>query len=371
MLETIREYALECLDAAQEEELCHRRHASYYARLAETVVAYFGAEQGVRESQFALTPELPNARAALEWAEEKNEAELGLRLAGFARLWHVRGQMSEAEQWMERMLALDQQTRERGEQTAPLTLRIAFLNGFGRTQVQHGRIRPIAEVYSNEALRLAESIGDQNGMCNAYATLGMLAQANNRLDEAEHAYTESYRLARLLEHSGLMSRAMYHLSDVASMRGDLERATALLEEALANTQASGRVWDIPIMTTQLGHLARQQQRYDLAKAHYREALVSFRPFSSLTYIAGCLEGFAAIICAEGRYAQAVRLCAAASTMREQAQAPLPQAEREVFEHTLATARAVLDEASFKREWNVGTLLTNDEAIDNALSEVSG
>jgi len=123
------------------------------------------------------------------------------------------------------------------------------------------------------------------------------------------------------------------------------------------------------MTTQLGHVARQQQRYELAKAHYREALVSFRPFSSLTNIAGCLEGFAAIICAEGRYAQAVRLCAAASTMREQAQSSLPQAEREVFEHTVATARAALDEASFKREWNIGMLLTLDQAIDYALSDV--
>ena len=85
MLEMIREYALERLRAAREEELCRRRHAAYYARLAETVMAYFGEEQGARESHFALTLELPNARAALEWAEEKNEAELGLQLAGFHR----------------------------------------------------------------------------------------------------------------------------------------------------------------------------------------------------------------------------------------------------------------------------------------------
>ena len=369
MLETIREYALERLRAAGEEELCRRRHAAYYARQAEIIMAYFGTEQAARASHFALTLELPNARAALEWAEEKNEAELGLRLAGFARLWHVQGQMGEAEQWMERMLALDHRAREQGEQTAPLTLRIAMLYGFGRTQVRHGRTEHIAEVYSNEALHLARCIGDQNGMCNAYATLGMIAQANGKLDEAERAFIESDALARQLQHSGLMSRATSHLSDVASMRGDLERATTLLEEALSNARVSGMTWDIPIMTAMLGHLARQQERNDLAKAHYRDALVGFRPFNSLTYIAGCLEGFAAVICAEGRYAQVVRICAAAATMREQAQARLPQAEHEVFEHTVATARAALDAASFVREWNVGTLLTKDEAIDNALSEV--
>src|SRR5260370_34889669 len=99
-------------------------------------MAYFGAEQGARESHFALTLELPNARAALEWAEEKNEAEFGLRLAGFTRLWHVRGQMSEAERWMERMLALDQRAMERGDQTGPRTLAREMVYGVGRTQVR-------------------------------------------------------------------------------------------------------------------------------------------------------------------------------------------------------------------------------------------
>src|SRR3989440_6675662 len=370
MLELIREYALERLHASGEEEQCRRRHAAYYARLAETVMAYFGEEQGARESHFALTLELPNARAALEWAEEKKEAKLGLQLAGFARLWHVRGQMSEAERWMERMLALDLRARERGEQAAPLTLRIAILYGFGRTQVRHGRAEHSAEVYANEGLRLARSIGDQNGICNAYATLGMIAQANGKLDEAERAYIESDALARQLKHSGLMSRAMSHLSDVASMRGDLEHATALLEEALANARVSGMTWDIPIMTAMLGHLARQQQRYDLAKARYREALVRFRTFSSPSYIAWCLEGYAAAFSAEGHYTQATRMCAAAAALREQIQAPLPQVQRETFEQTVATARAAIDEASFAREWNAGTVLTQDEAIDNALSEVS-
>ncbi len=369
MLEIIREYALERLRVAGEEELCRRRHAAYYARLAETVMAYFGEEQGARESHFALTLELPNAHAALEWAEEKKEAELGLQLAGFARLWHVRGQMSEAEQWMERMLALDLRARVRGEQTAPLTLRIAILYGFGRTQVRHGRTEHSAEVYANEALRLARSIGDQHGMCNAYATLGMIAQANGKLDEAERAYIESDALARQLKHSGLLSRAMSHLSDVASMRGDLERATALLEEALANARVSGMTWDIPIMTAMLGHLARQQQRHDLAKARYREGLTLLSTFDSPAYIAWCLEGYAAVLGAEGHYTQATRMCAAAAALREQIQAPLLQAQREAFEQTVATARAALDEASFAREWNAGTMLTQDQAIDYALSDV--
>jgi len=201
----------------------------------------------------------------LQWAEERQEAELGLRLTGFTRLWHVRGQMSEAERWLERMLELDLWAREQGKQVAPLTLRIEKLYGLGRTLVRHGRVERRAEAFAKEALQLAQSIGDQNGISNAYATLGMIAQASGKLDEAEAAFTESYTHARLIEQSGLMSRALSGLADVARMQGDAARATALLEEALANAQAIGITWDIPIITTMLGHLARQQQNYPLAK----------------------------------------------------------------------------------------------------------
>lgn len=368
MLELLRDYALQQLHAAEEEEQCRRRHAAYYARLAETVFAHFGSELGVRDAHFALAlaQELPNARAALQWAEEMHEAELGLRLTGFARLWHIRGQMSEAERWIKRMLALDLRAREQGESAAPLTLRIQYLYGLGRTLVRHGKMEG-AEAAAYEALHLSQQIGDQNSISNAYATLGMIAQASGKLDEAEAAYTESYTHARLIEQNGLMSRALFHFADLASMRGDVARATSLLEEALVNVQAIGMTWDIPIITTLLGHLACQQQNYALAKARYREALVLYRAFGSPTYIASCLEGFAAVIGAEGHYALATRMCAAAAALREQTQTPLPPAEREAFEQVVATARAALDEPAFGREWNIGTTLTQDEAIDDALS----
>ncbi len=370
MLELIRDYALQRLQAVGEEEQCRRRHAAYYARLAEAVLAYFGPEAGVRDAHFAvvMAQELPNARAALQWAEERQEAELGLRLTGFIRLWQVRGQMSEAERWMERMLALDLRAREQGEPTAPLTLRIQYLLGIGRTMVRHGKVEHSAEAAANEALQLARSIGDQNGISSAFATLGMIAQVSGKLDEAEAAFTESYRHARMIEHSGLLSNALHLLGGLAGLRGDSARATTLLEEALANAQAIGMTWDIPIMMTLLGHLARQQQNYPLAKERYREALVLYRAFGSPTYIAACLDGYAATACAEGHYAQATRLCAAASALREQTQTQLLPAEREVFEQTVGTAKAALDEPAFVKEWNTGTTLTQDEAIDDALSE---
>jgi tetratricopeptide (TPR) repeat protein len=266
------------------------------------------------------------------------------------------------------MLALDLRAREQGKHTAPLTLRIQLLYGLGRTMVRHGKVECGAEAAANEALQLARQIGDESGMSNAFATLGMIAQANGKLDEAEAAFTDSSLHARLIEHSGLMSRALFHLADAARMRGDVARATALLEEALALALASGMTWDIPIMPTLLGHLASLQNNYPVAKARYREALVLYRTFSSPTYTAGCLEGYAAALCAEGSYAQATRLCAHASALREQTHTELSPAEREAFEQVVTTARAALDKPAFIREWSTGLLFTQDEAIADALSD---
>ena len=368
MLEIIREYALQRLKAAGEEARVRRRHASYYAFLAETIIAYFGPEQSVRNEQFALAQELPNARAALRWAEESREADLGLRLTGFARLWHVLGQMSEAENWFERMLALDISAREQREHTAPLTLRIERLYGLARTLVRHGKVEHGAEAYAKEALLLAQSIDDQKGISNAYATLGMISQASGWLEEAEIAYTESYTFARRMNQSGLMCRALFGLADLARLRGDVARATELLEEALDNAKASGMTWDIATISTLLGHIAHYENNYQMAKSYYRKALALYLTFSSPIYTALCLEGFAAVACAVRDYAQAARLCASAATLRKQTQTPLPPTDREEFERTVATTKLALDVSEFEREWNTGSALTYDEAIHDALSE---
>lgn len=268
----------------------------------------------------------------------------------------------------ERMLALDLRAREQGMHVAPLTLRIEKLYGLGRTLVRHGKVERGAENFAKEALHLARQIADHNSISNAYATLGMIAQASGQLDEAEAAFTASYTHASQIEQSGLASRALVGLAELAEMRGNVASAIALLEEALANVKTTGMTWDIPVIMTLLGHMVSQQQNYVLAKAHYRKALILYRTFSSPTYIASCLEGYAVVACAEEKYAQATHLCAAAAILREQTQTELLPAQRQAFEQIVARARATLDERAFEEEWAAGIRLTPDQAINYALSD---
>ncbi len=121
------------------------------------------------------------------------------------------------------------------------------------------------------------------------------------------------------------------------------------------------------MTNLLGHVAYQQHDYVLAETRYKEALVLYHEYTSPDHTAGCLEGYAAVLCAQGRYTPAIRLCAASAHLREEAGTPLPSAEKESFEHTVGKAQEAMPPAVFKQEWQAGTSYENDQAIDYALS----
>ena len=77
MLESIREYALERLAARGDEEEIRRRHAGFYLELAEAAEpGLLGPKQ--REWLERLDAERDNVRAALDWALDAGEAEVGL-----------------------------------------------------------------------------------------------------------------------------------------------------------------------------------------------------------------------------------------------------------------------------------------------------
>ena len=95
MLETIREYALEKLQASGEDKVTRRAHAAYCLVLAEEeATGQSGAEQAEWHNRLAL--EHDNFRAALEWLTETGDADWGLRLGtALFRFWEGREYFAE------------------------------------------------------------------------------------------------------------------------------------------------------------------------------------------------------------------------------------------------------------------------------------
>jgi predicted ATPase/DNA-binding XRE family transcriptional regulator len=384
MLEVIRAYAAEQLRAAGEEDDLKLRHAEYYAALVEEAER-LGAGQGSREVQ--LQRESANGRAALDFAYERGAVTLGLRLATwFGSFWVKRGQMSEGTLWLSRMLALDE---ARGGQAASPTDRCRALYYAAHLTMHLGR-RERALAFAEEALALAERTGVQADLSHVLALLGSIMLAGGVEKEAATYFTESYAAAkRAGDHPGsirplsrslaerdavakragappTMGLALLNLGELARKRGDLARASEFLEEALASVRAVDMTWGIANILTLLGHVARQQQDYARAKVRYRESLALYHQLGNATYVAWCLEGIAAVACAQGSCQHATRLCAAAAALRVAAQTPLPPTEQEDFDLVVMTAHAELDERTFTEEWRIGSAMTRDDAISSAL-----
>ena len=107
MLETAREFALATLEASGEADTVRRRHAEYFAALAEQAAPQLqGSEQSAVAAR--LEREQDNFRQALRWTLERDDAEaldIGLRLAGaLGWFWFLRGYPAEARDWFEALL---------------------------------------------------------------------------------------------------------------------------------------------------------------------------------------------------------------------------------------------------------------------------
>ena len=85
-------------------------------------------------------------------------------------------------------------------------------------------------------------------------------------------------------------------------------------------------------------------------------------------IAYCLEGLATVACTQGAVASMQRGClAVAATLREAIGAPLPPANRTVYEHTTGDLRTMLGDEMFQAAWAAGRALLLDQAIAEALA----
>ncbi len=363
MLELIHEYAQEQLRATGQEHIYRERHVEYYTHLVETAITPGSGQEWIES-------ELPNLRAALHWVYEQRKAGPGLRLANACGAYWIRtGQMSEGNLWLERMLELDRQAAV--EERAPVAVRLAALYSAGGLARHLGHPDRSA-VLAQEAVSLAEGAGDPIGMSNALALLGHLAQARADLEDAAGYFEQSYQYARMgdpkrSEEDGTLGRALANLASIARVQGNLARAQEILEGLLEQARANKMTWGIANGLTMLGHIAREQQQYALARSRYRESLQLHRSIGNLTYIALCLEGIAALACAEGNYEQATPIAAQAAALRLKARTPLPPNEQQAFGCMVEMARSALAEDVYAKAWNQGTALTLEEGIVLALS----
>jgi len=234
LLETIREYGLECLKASGEMERVRAAHAEYYLRLAEEAEQHLsGREQACWLAR--LEREHSNLRAGLQWfldqAEQGASREMALRLAtALGEFWLIRGHGSYGRLALERALA-----NSAGAGAPYLAKGFATAGLIARGQGDLGQ----AETWLKRSLALSRQLDDTRGRARTLRELGNVAMLRGENTRAHALLEEGLTLFRELGDMQGINDAFLTRADVLLIQGEYSRASTLLEESLAFYRKAG------------------------------------------------------------------------------------------------------------------------------------
>ncbi len=360
MLETVREFALEQLEASGEAECIHARLLDWLLKQAEiprwrwlaTPMGSFSADWIV-----AWERELPNVRAALVWAERRGAPERLLRLASdlFIFWWSGR-HADEGRAWLERGLATP------GEVTLGLrAAALASLSALAHRRNENAQAQNLAQA----ARALCEQAGDAEGVGFADYLLAITCYRQGDLDGADRLYRRALDPLRAAGNDQLANQVLTGIAQVARDRGHRIQAVAIYNEAIHLEEAIGNRFGWALACYGCGTVAHDDGDLDTALARYRESLVYWHEIGDEGSVAVCLEAIASAVCGLGDGRRAAILLGAAQFLREKAQAPMPDRVLASFGRVVAGVFDCLGPAAFTEAWLAGRRLGLDAAMAEA------
>ncbi len=291
LLETIREYTLDCLIKHAELENTSRRHAQFYLRVAEEVEPHLqGREQ--RAQLQKLDREAAQLWSSLRWAIERDEAIIGLRLAsalsGYLRM---RSSLSEGRNWLEEILAL-QGSQER------TVLRAKVLYGAGTIAFMHNNLA-LTQVRLVECKEIAAIAGEHRTWALSAAMLARL-ELHQGKSEAAFAYAEEGMKA-IEETEDRWCRGILHsiFAEIESKQSNFERACVRYHVSLVLLREAGDVRNQAEVMADLAHTMRLQGRLKTALFLYTRSLTLFEEIEDRWNQSTCLNGIGDILRLQG------------------------------------------------------------------------
>lgn len=315
LLEPVRQYAWERLQATGEEEEIRRRHALAYASFAEEAGSQLRGAQA-HTWVHRLEADHANIRAAVRWSIEKACPETGLRIAGaFWRFWYNRGYLNEGRELTRQLLALGGEAPE-----ISVAIRAAAFNAAGAMAFyQTDTVEALASY--QRALALRREIGDRSAEAKILSNIGLVLKDQGERERAAQHFARSLDLCRELNDTRGLCSALGNLGILYQEQGDFARARPLHEESLALAHALG---DTPMTTlNNLGALAVEEGEYARARRLLEESLAISVKLGVKRTQCAALINLGHVARGEGTPAEAIeRYRAALATLREQGETAL-------------------------------------------------
>ena len=290
------------------------------------------------------------------------------------------------------------------------------LNNIGWVHNYRGNYRK-GRSYHEQSLALRREIGDQRGIAFALSNLAWAEQYHGDLDRADLLLDQAMEILRPLNDGVLIVLASLNRARVARDRGHLDQAVRILEESLARWSAGTHPTLICWAHTYLGavfHEMGEPERGDayfdqglrgwkashcpwgVAVNLYEQGMAAIRRAGSADAngetqlrqslkirgeigvprgVAQCLEGLALLpVETQTPNRVAVRVAvilAAAASIREELQAPMPGRYRSAVGQVSRSAAVSLGKEKFDTATQRGRKMHIDEAVDFGLETPRG
>ncbi len=393
LLETVRKYALDKLEAAGEADQVRSRHLEYFLGLAEE------AESKLRGPEQAdwlkrLESEHDNLRAALKWPVH---SEMRLRLASALwRFWATHGYFSEGRSWLEGALSRSEGISE--------SVRAKALNGAGvlaTRQADHATARSLLE----QSLAIRRQLEDIRGVAEALNNLGIVLRDQGDYAAAQACYEESLAKCRTQDDKWMLAAVLNNMGSLALDQHEYTQARSCYEESLAFYKELGDTVNIASTSNNLAVITFGLGDYAQARRFFQQSLASFRELGNrwaeaitLTNLASAvmkldepcaaesllqenkrirysggeksgmaypLMGLANVAEIQKDYPRAVQLLAAAETVRDTFGVVLSPSQWAEYIQEWEALRAKLTEEDFKTSWERGKAMTLEEILSLA------
>jgi non-specific serine/threonine protein kinase len=226
MLETIREYAAERLEAMPEAERARSAHAAAFLALVE---AGGRPHAGLARKEWLerVDTEHNNLRAALDWYRE-HDPRAALRLAAsMSAFWSLRGHHTEGRQRLGELLSLVPE---------PGAARGSALNGAGWLAIDQGDYADAAAMLG-ESIQLSHALGDTVGEAIATVYLGRCQMSRRDIAGGAPHVERAVALVSQTGDGPATALVTFYSGLVALLTGQLEAACGLFDRCAAMAAA--------------------------------------------------------------------------------------------------------------------------------------
>lgn len=292
MLETIREYGIECLVARGELATMQRAHAIFYLKLAEA--AAIKLTSAVQGKWFEiLQQEHKNMMAALNFLIDQKEWEFSLRLCNALwRFWLVRGHLSQGRQVLEQVL--------NSSEGVAADIQAKSLNVVGVLAGMQGDFGQ-SETFCRESLKLFREQGDLQGCATSLWMLGNAALMRCDYTQAHSLQEEALTLFQEIGDSWGITSTLERLASLAMDEGDFTQALFYGEKALDLSRQAGDSCGIARSLDRLGLVTYTQGDLARAESLQSECLVVSRQVGDKRTLAYSLSVLGYVACIRGDY----------------------------------------------------------------------